>query len=352
MIFALLGFATVLAIIWFVLLGMVNGEDWTIAAYNKVLINREAIKKLIIKNIEKKGKLSQYHGFSKMVMSLFLSGDPSKEIANLERDNEALQNGDLRKVSLFALPGYVILRKVEALSKGTMHKNILMLNTELYGRKNAVNKTKQLIAGMLSYPIISISLALIISSLCISSDKLTMGYTVLGVGALLIFVLIYAMYDDVNDKANKRRAAISRQFPNVASKLALLVTSGMIMNRAWNETAYSQELELYHEMRMTSDELDNLVAPEIAYSNFITRCNTKETTKLASAILQNLSKGNAEIGKLLKDLAKEAWLERRHLAMRDAEKANSKLMIPTMLLFLAILIMIMAPISMNFGGIQ
>jgi tight adherence protein C len=161
---------------------------------------------------------------------------------------------------------------------------------------------------------------------------------------------VYAIYDEVSDRVIKRRDAISRQFPNVVSKLALLVTSGMIMSKAWKETAFSQEAELYQEMRKTSDELDNLVAPETAYGNFITRCNTKETAKLASAILQNMSKGNAEIGRLLKDMAKEAWSERRHTAKRDSEKANSKLMIPTMLLFLAILVMIMVPIAMSFGG--
>jgi len=147
----------------------------------------------------------------------------------------------------------------------------------------------------------------------------------------------------------KRRCAICKQFPNVVSKLALLVTSGMIMDRAWKETAHSQESELYQEMRKTSEELDNLVSPEAAYGDFLSRCNTKETTKLASAILQNLSKGNSEIGRLLKEMAREAWQERRHNAKRDAEKANSKLMIPTMLLFLAILVMLMVPVAMNFS---
>jgi len=123
------------------------------------------------------------------------------------------------------------------------------------------------------------------------------------------------------------------------------------MVRAWKETAYSQESELYQEMRKTAEELDNLVSPEAAYSSFIIRCNTKETSKLASAIMQNLSKGNVEIGALLKNMAREAWQERRRTAKRDAEKANSKLMIPTMLLFIAILIMLMVPVAMNFSGI-
>ena len=171
------------------------------------------------------------------------------------------------------------------------------------------------------------------------------------VGALLIVVLTYALYDEVNDKLKKRRAAISRQFPNVVSKLALLVTSGMILDKAWKQTAESQDLVLYREMRKTVNELDNLVDPTAAYTNFLGRCNTKETTKLASALIQSQSKGNAEIGALLKGMAHDAWQERRHTAKSASEAANSKLMIPTIMLFIAILIMIMVPVAMNFTSL-
>lgn len=150
---------------------------------------------------------------------------------------------------------------------------------------------------------------------------------------------------------NKRQDAIRHQFPNVVSKLALLVSSGMIMDRAWRQAAESGDGELYLEMRRTADQIDNLVSPEAAYGEFINRCNTKETSKLASAILQNQSKGNAEIGKLLRDMAAESWLERRNLAKRDSDKANSKLMIPTMLLFLSILVMLMVPVVRSFSNL-
>jgi tight adherence protein C len=208
-----------------------------------------------------------------------------------------------------------------------------------------------LVAGTLSYPILGVAVSLGIGVLVLGFGNTTAAWAIIGVGTLMILVLSYAMYDELNDQLNKRRHAIQRQFPNVVSKLALLVTSGMIMDKAWKETAGSQNLEIYREMKRTSEELDNLVSPEAAYGGFLDRCNTKETAKLASAIIQNLSKGNAEIGNLLRDMAKEAWQERRHNAKRDAEKANSKLMIPTMLLLLAILVMIMVPVAMNFSNL-
>lgn len=204
---------------------------------------------------------------------------------------------------------------------------------------------------MLSYPIIGVAVALMLGALLISCGNRPGGLAVMLVGALLIVVLTYALYDEVNDKLKKRRAAISRQFPNVVSKLALLVTSGMILDKAWKQTAESQDLVLYREMRKTVNELDNLVEPTAAYTNFLGRCNTKETTKLASALIQSQSKGNAEIGALLKGMAHDAWQERRHTAKRASEAANSKLMIPTIMLFIAILIMIMVPVAMNFTSL-
>ena len=57
------------------------------------------------------------------------------------------------------------------------------------------------------------------------------------------------------------------------------------------------------------------------------------------------------MGQLLKSMAHEAWQERRHTAKQDSEAANSKLMIPTMLLFLAILVMIMVPVAMSFSAL-
>ena len=350
MLFVVLLFATGLTVFWLILLGRVTREDWITAAYNKVFENRTLVKKLRLKDGLKREKLSRCRGASSVVIRLLLSGDSEKKIRKIEIRSQYLQNGNLRHLNLLPMPGYVLARKYDVIGKGGIHKAIVTKCHELYGKKHASQIAQHTLAKLLSYPIIGVAMSFAVGAFLISLEHAAAGFAILGVGTVLILVLVYAMYDELNDRVKKRRAAISRQFPNIVSKLALLVTSGMIMDRAWKETAYSNESELYQEMRKTSEELDNLVSPEAAYGSFITRCSTKETAKLASSILQNISKGNAEIGRLLKDMAREAWLERRHIAKRDAEKANSKLMIPTMLLLLAILVMLMVPIAINFSS--
>ena len=349
MLFVILAIATLFALAWAALLLMPTQEDWAVAAYNKVHDNIAKIDLLREKDEKNIRQLAEYSGFMATVMKVFLSGDSEKEIAKILERNEMIKSGNMRHVGIIDMPGYVLVRRFESIGKGELHKTILTRIIELHGKKHAENKAKQILARLVSYPILGVAVSLLIGSIIMIQD-FVIGAVVISVGTLLVLIVVYAMYDDLEDKANKRREAIMRQFPNVVSKLALLVTSGMIMDRAWKETAFSQEQELYREMRKTSEELDNLVSPEVAYSTFISRCNTKETTKLASAIMQNLSKGNAEIGRLLKDMAKEAWNERRHLAKRDSEAAKSKLMLPSILLLLSILVMIMVPIAIGFQG--
>lgn len=342
--------ATVLAAVWLFLLLQVRDEDWVQAAYNTVLNNLDAIAALEKKDEDAQKKLSQYHGVAAKVMGLIYGGSSPKKIEKLRETNARLQQGDMKSVGLLVMPGYVLQRRVDALGKGQLNKTIYANYVELSGKKYAANRTRQLLAQMCSYPLVGVAFSLALAAIMLGVGNTTMGLLVGVAGTLLVVFLVYALYDEVGDKVKKRRAAIARQFPNVVSKLALLVTSGMIMDRAWKETAYSDSGELYLEMRKTSEERDNLVDPATAYANFIDRCATKEATKLASAIIQNQSKGNAEIGVLLKDMAHEAWQERRHTAKRDSEAANSKLMIPTMLLFISILVMIMVPVFTSFSG--
>ena len=78
------------------------------------------------------------------------------------------------------------------------------------------------------------------------------------------------------------------------------------------------------------------------------RCNNKYTTKLATAIIQNLSKGNSEIVSFFRQLNEESWSEHRHGSRRMSEKIQSKLFVPTMLMFAGILILVIVPVLSGF----
>ena len=238
MLIVILAIATALVAYWLFLMSKATREDWVTAAYNKVLENFAAIEKLQAKISSRREKLTSYRGITSVGMKLIHGASREKEKSKLEKRNECLKNGDLKSVNVFVMPGYVLQRKYAALGRGDAHKTIMTKSYELYGKKHAACRTMHLLAKLLSYPMIGVAVALALGALLIGAGSTSAGIAILGIGTLLVLVLTYAIYDELSDKVKKRRNAISRQFPGVVSKLALLVTSGMIMDRAWKETAY------------------------------------------------------------------------------------------------------------------
>ena len=102
-------------------------------------------------------------------------------------------------------------------------------------------------------------------------------------------------------------------------------------------------------MQNTSMEIENGVMETDAYRNFAERCNVKEIRKFASLIIQNLKKGNEELAYFLKDLSDEMWEVKKNEVKQKGEKANSRLLLPMMLIFIGILIMILVPVFQQMG---
>ena len=162
-------------------------------------------------------------------------------------------------------------------------------------------------------------------------------------GAAIIVLLVWYMDEITKDKLTNRRDEILRDFPQVLSKLTLLVNSGMVLRDAWKNVAEKGNGILYEEMLQTCEEMKQGVAEIDAYQNFAERCEVKEIKRFTSSIIQNMVKGNAELTKFLREMSDEMWNEKKNMVKRKGEIANSKLLVPIMLIFIGILIVIMVP---------
>lgn len=199
----------------------------------------------------------------------------------------------------------------------------------------------------------------------IYAEKLTYGLTVLVMfsllgalsgelvavllGAVLSFLVMWYVEELLKDKLEERRDELMADMPQMLSKLTLLVNSGMVLREAWKKVAYGGERELYKEMQATVQEMQNGVADLEAYRNFAERCSIKQIRRFSSTMIQNMQKGNAEISYFLKELSEEMWEEKKHLVKRKGEAAAAKLLIPTTMIFVGILIMIMLPAFLNMN---
>lgn len=164
-----------------------------------------------------------------------------------------------------------------------------------------------------------------------------------GIGMFLAVMVVMYYEQMLGNQLSDRRDALLSEFPQVLSKLALLVNCGMVMRDAWEKVSKTGDGILYQEMKITMEEFHNGVSELMAYRNFAERCGLKEIRRFSSTMIQNLNKGNEEIAYFLRELSTEMWEEKKHLAKRKGEAANSKLMIPTGLIFIGILVMIMVP---------
>ena len=262
---------------------------------------------------------------------------------------DRLNSNKLNALDLIPLAGY---RLIQLLGWDASNDTVKKLNQKCIQFKEkteAVNYTYYILASLFGYLILGVAALFIGLGIGLAAG-LGARSLVVGMVAFAIFALMgYLPYDSVGQTVNKRSAEIEREFPQVVSKMALLTVAGMEVNSAWKLASASGTSTLYSEMKRVLIDLQNNVSPSEAYSKFILRCNNDYTTKLATSIIQNTSKGNAAIVELFKELNRESWLEHKHNARRMGEKIQSKLMVPTLLMFLGIIILIIVPVMSGFS---
>lgn len=212
--------------------------------------------------------------------------------------------------------------------------------SEIYGDKYAEYYHYCIVGGQFTYALTITPLGLFIGA--ITND---ITFAVLALAATVAIVVYLDM--DVNNAVERRRDEILSDYPEVLSKLTLLVNAGMVVREAWTKVAYTSDKALYKTMQETSEEMRNGVSDLDAIYNFSQKCAVKEIRKFASVLSQNIQKGGSELALNLKYMNEESWEEKKHRAKRKGEAASSKLMIPIMIMFVGILIMVIVPIFTN-----
>lgn len=213
--------------------------------------------------------------------------------------------------------------------------------SEIKGKKYAAYYFYIMIGEMISLGLTIIPVVLLISALGDSPVFLLFGFVMIG-------LYIWYINETLNDKLEARRDELLMDFPKALSKLTLLVNSGMMLREAWRTVAESGDGVIYDEMRFTIDEIHQGVSELEAYQHFSDRCELKEIKRFTSSIVQNMVKGNAELAKFLREISDEMWNEKKAIAKRKGEAADSKLLIPTLLIFAGILALIMVPMLAGF----
>jgi tight adherence protein C len=211
---------------------------------------------------------------------------------------------------------------------------------EIKGEKPAQFHQYVVVGGQLTYIFTFIPIGLFLGSFTKEVLISVLGL-ITGIG------LAYYLQYEIKVKIKARRNGLNASFPEILSKLTLLMNAGQVLRDAWVKVANSNDNILYLEMRTTGEEMRNGLSDQEAISNFAKRCATKEIRKFASIVNQNLHKGSTDLTNSLKLLTMENWELKRHEVKRKSELAGQKLLIPIGIMFAGILLMIMVPIFTN-----
>lgn len=169
----------------------------------------------------------------------------------------------------------------------------------------------------------------------------------------------------LSEKEEKKRRETERQrqmlldYPEIVSKLSLLLGAGMNISTAWEKIALTygkkrenQEIECryaYEEMLTVLYEIRDGVGELQAYENFGERCHLSVYRKLSSLLVQNVRKGAQGMQRLLEEEEREAFEQRKARAKKAGEEAGTKLLMPMGIMLVIVLVILIVPAGLSLS---
>ncbi|NLK68267.1 MAG: type II secretion system F family protein [Clostridiaceae bacterium] len=224
-----------------------------------------------------------------------------------------------------------------------LYQRIVMV----YGTRNASFFLKIHWAEKFLYFFLGIVVASFIGAVSNSDISFTVVILILGIA------LFFLADKNLDDRAKKRKLQFMLEFPGFLSKLTLLMNAGMHLRHALIRI-YNDSLKntpLYEEIGVVLEDFDAGISESQAWQEFSERCKVKEITSFANMIVQNSKIGGNKLVNELKIMSHETWEMRKHAVKQMGETASTKLILPMMLMFVAILLIAVAPAIMQFSFI-
>ncbi len=225
--------------------------------------------------------------------------------------------------------------------------NGLML--ELYGAKAARFYVRLHRANRFAYQIIGAFFGCL---LMIGAETPAEG----AVSALLLLGAVTVLPDvDLKARVQRRRRTMQVDFPEFLNKLTLLVDAGLPVSAAWSRIAEEsrgrRDRPLYRELEQVYLEIRAGNGEFAAYEAFAKRCRMLEVTKFTAVLMMNMRKGSGQLVASLRELSRECWQARVHLARRQGEEASTRLLFPMMMMLAGVMIIVIIPVMLEFRNI-
>lgn len=227
--------------------------------------------------------------------------------------------------------------------RGKLGKQLRVQADLLYGSTYQEYYARLYYARALSVTVLLAAVLLLASSLLNGSTLVLL----LLAAAIAVAGIWISQISEMKKTVDRRREACLNEFPNVISKLALLVSSGMILFQAWSAVAESREGEIYDLMRRACQDVGNGMSESDAYYRFGVLSDCQDIRKFSSMLVQSLEKGGSELTMFLMQQSKELWSQKRQRALQEGDAAAAKLLVPTVLMLAGIMLIILSAVFMS-----
>ena len=143
---------------------------------------------------------------------------------------------------------------------------------------------------------------------------------------VVIVLLVLEKKEKKKTAQKERNIQLQLEYPEIVSKMAVLMGSGMTVEQAWNRITarYLDKrknndeniMPAYEEMLVTEREISDGVTGRKAYAGFAERVKLPCYQKLVRIILQSIHKGSKGVCEMLEKESEDAFDERRLLALK------------------------------------
>lgn len=174
-------------------------------------------------------------------------------------------------------------------------------------------------------------------------------------------VAVYiGMNQEIHKKYENRNRELVMDYSKFVSQIQLLIGSGLSVRESLikigkdyvkQKDVVEEKRYLYEELLLAIRKMNNGASEIEALEFFAKRCNLMCYKKIVSIISQNIKRGTEGLSSSLQEEVDRAFEERKQLAKKMGEEASTKLLLPMMLIMGMILIIIICPAFLSFGGI-
>ena len=176
------------------------------------------------------------------------------------------------------------------------------------------------------------------------SGKEKRDYTVLFLGLVICFIPCYRMFNELNEAKEKRQVELEDAYYGFVNRLTIYIGAGLSLRDSMKRSVEKEKCSyLKNEVIFSLNRIASGISESSAYMELGHSLGLQEYVRLMSLLSQNLIYGNSNMIKLLdSELEQSFFIKREHIRKRG-EKASEKLLLPTSILLILVIVIVMYP---------